>query len=88
MKHRLDEIKSHYKNKSDELIVKSYPKNIQAVIQQQPIFKLPNCLSCKQNIWLEFIEGYYCRNCEKNIMKQRHQIDKKVLGQHPSFQLE
>ena len=40
------------KNDNDELIVKNYPKNKQAIIQQQK-FKQPNCPTCKQNNWLE-----------------------------------
>ena len=43
------------KNGNDELIVKKNPKNKQPIIQQQN-FKPPNCLTCKQNHWLEFIE--------------------------------
>ena len=68
----------------DQLIVKNYPKNKQPIIQQQK-FKLPNCPSCKQNNWLEFDKGYYCRNCEYIINKQKHQIDKKVLRQDRDF---
>ena len=39
------------KNYNDELIVKNYPKNEkkkQVIIQQQQI---PNCPSCKENVW-------------------------------------
>ena len=46
---------------------------------------MPNCPSCKQNNWLEFDKGYYCENCEYIINKQKHQIDKKVLGQERDF---
>ena len=63
-----------------KLEVKNYPKNKQPNIQQQK-FKPPNCPSCKQNNWLEFDKGYYCRNCEYIINKQRHQIDKKIRRQ-------
>ena len=66
---------------NDELVVKNYPKNEQPIIQQQ----LPNCPSCKQNNWLEFDKGYYCRNCEYIIDKQKHQIDKNVLRQDRDF---
>ena len=69
------------KNDNDQLIVKNHPKNKQPNIQQQ----LPNCPSCKRNIWLEFDKGYYCRNCEYIINKQKHQIDKKVLRQDGDF---
>ena len=62
----------------DQLIVKNYPKNKHPIIQQQK-FKPPNCLTSKQNNWLEFDKGYYCTNCEYIINKQKHQIDKKVL---------
>ena len=72
------------KNDNDELIVKNYPKNKnkQAIIQQQ---QLPNCPSCKRNIWLEFDKGYFCRNCEYIINKQKHQINKNVLRQERDF---
>ena len=63
-------------NDNDELIVKIHPKNKQPIIQQREI-KLPNCPSCKRNNWLEFEKGYYCKNCEYIINKQKHQIDKK-----------
>ena len=64
------------KNDNDQLIVKNYPKNKQPIIQQQK-FKPPKCSSCKQNMWLEFDKGHYCRNFEYIINKQKHQIDKK-----------
>ena len=67
------------KNKNDELVVKKYPKKKQQIIQQ------PNCLSCKRKIWLDFDKGYYCKNCEYIINKQRHQIDQKVLRQDHNF---
>ena len=69
---------------NNELVVKNYSENKQPIIQQ-PKFKLPNCPSCKQNNWLEFDKGYYCKNCEFNINKQKHQIDKKVLRQDHNF---
>ena len=72
------------KNDNDQLIVKNYPKNKQPIIQQQKL-KLPNCPSCKQNNWLEFDKGYYCKNCEHIFNKQKHQIDKKVLRQDRDF---
>ena len=67
------------RNDNNQLIVKNYPKNKnkQPSIQQQ----LPNCTSCKRNNWLEFDKGYYCKNCEYIINKQKHQIDKKILRQ-------
>ena len=72
------------KNDNDQLVVKNYPKNKQPIVQQQK-FKLPNCPSCKQNNWIEFNKGYYCRNCEYIINKQKHQIDKNVLRQDRDF---
>ena len=72
------------KNDNDQLVVKNYPKNKQPIIRQ-PKFNLPNCPSCKENVWLEFDRGYYCRNCEYIINKQRHQIDKKVIRQDHDF---
>ena len=36
-------------------------------------------------MWLEFDKGFYCKNCEYIINKQRHQIDKKVLRQDRDF---
>ena len=68
------------KNDNDELVVKNYPKNKQPIIQQ-----LPNCPSCKQNNWIEFIKGYYCTICEYIINKQKHQIDKNVRRQDRDF---
>ena len=69
---------------NNQLIVKNYPKNKQPIIQQQK-FKPPNCPSCKQNIWLKFDKGYYCKNCEFIINKQKHQIDKNVRRQDRDF---
>ena len=73
------------RNDNDELIVKSYPKNKnkQPIIQQQS--KLPNCPSCKRKNWLKFDKGYYCKNCEYIINKQRYQIDKNVRRQDKDF---
>ena len=62
------------------MIVENYPKKEQPISQQRK-FKPPNCRNCKPNCWLEFDKGYYCRNCEYFINKQKHQIDKKVIGQ-------
>ena len=59
------------KNDNNQLIVKNYPKNKQPIIQKQ----LPNCPSYKRSNWLEFDKGYYCKNCEYKINKQKHQID-------------
>ena len=70
------------KNDNDELLVKNYPRKKQP-IHQQP--KLPNCPSCKRNNWLEFDKGYYCKNCEYIINKQKHQIDKNILRQGRDF---
>ena len=70
-----------------KLEVKNYPYNKQP-IQQQSKFKPPNCLSCKRSNWLEFDKGYYCRNCEFIINKQKHQIDKKILEKITIFLLD
>ena len=59
------------KNDNDQLVVKNYPRNKQPIIQQQ----LPNFPSCKQNNWLEFDKGSYCKNCEFNI-KQTETSDR------------
>ena len=56
-----------------KIILKKQP------IQQEPKIKPPNCPSCKRNNWLEFDRGYYCKNCEYIINKQKHQINKKFL---------
>ena len=71
------------KNDNDQLIVKNYPKNEnkQPIIQKQ----LPNCPSYMRNNWLEFDKGYYCKNCEYIINKQKHEIDKIVLRQDRDF---
>ena len=45
------------KTDNDKLIVKSYPKSKQPLLQHQPKIKPPNCPSCKQNFWLEFDKG-------------------------------
>ena len=73
------------KDDNDQLVVKNYPKNKKQPITQQQNLKPPNCHKCKQNIWLEFDKGYYCRNCEYIINKQRHQIDKNVRRQDRDF---
>ena len=65
-----------------KLEVKNYPKNKQLVTQQP---KLPNCPSFKGNKWLEFDKGYFCKNCEYIINKQKHQIDKRVFRQDRYF---
>ena len=67
------------KNSNDELIVKNYPKNKKQPIIQHPKFNLPICRSCKTNNWLKFHGGYFRQNCEYDINKQKHQIDKKKL---------
>ena len=72
------------KNDDDELIVKNYPKNKQPIIQQQK-FRPPNCPSCKQNNWLKFDKGYYCKNCEYIIDEQKHHINKNVRRQDRDF---
>ena len=71
------------KKYNDQLVVKNYPKNKKQPIHQQP--KLPNCPNCKRNNWLEFDKGYYCKNCEYNINKHKHQINKNVLRQDRDF---
>ena len=73
-----------FKDDNNQLIVKTYPKNKQPNIQQQK-FKPPHCPTCKQNIWLEFDKGFYCKNCEYTISNQKHQIDKKLLRQDRDF---
>ena len=72
------------KNDNDRVVVKNCTKNKQPIIQQQK-FKPPNCPSCKQNNWLEFDKGYYSKNCEFIINKQKYQIDKKILRQDRDF---
>ena len=69
---------------NNELIVKNYPKIKQPTIQQ-PNVKPPNCPSCKRSIWLEFDNGYCCKNCEYIIIKQKHLIDNKVRRQDYYF---
>ena len=72
------------KNDNNQLIVKNYPRHKEPIIQQQK-FKPPKCPNCKQKNWLDFDKGYYCKNCEYIINKQRHQIDKKLLRQDRDF---
>ena len=69
------------KNDNDQLVKKDCPENKQPTIQKQ----LPNCPSCERNKWLEFGKGYFCKNCEYIINKQKHQIDKKVFRQDHDF---
>ena len=73
------------KNDNDQIIVKNYPKNKKQPVIQQQKFKPPNCPSCKQNNWLEFDKGFYCKNYEYIINKQRHQIDKNERRQEKDF---
>ena len=68
-----------------KLEVKIFPRNEKQPIIQQSKFKAPNCPSCKINIWLEFDKSYYWKNCEYFIIKQKHQIDKKVRRQGHYF---
>ena len=75
------------KNDSDEIVVKSYPRNKQQVMKQLK-FKPPNCPSCRRNNWLEFDKGYYCKNCEDIINKQKHQVDKKFSDKTIFLQLD
>ena len=67
-------------NDNDVIVVKKYPKNKKQPIEQSE-FTPPKCPSCKRNKWLVFDIGYYCRNCEDIINKQKHQIDKKFHRQ-------
>ena len=74
------------KNDNDQSVVKSYFKNKKKQpVTHQPQFKPPSCPICKQNNWLEFDKGYYCKNCEYIINRQKHQIDKKVLREDRNF---
>ena len=61
-------------------MIKNYLKN-----KKQHQFNNQICPSCKRNIWLEIDKGYYCKNCEYIINKQKHQIDKKVRRQYHYF---
>ena len=72
------------KNDNDQLVVENYPKNKQPIIQQPKIKQL-KCPSCTQKNWLEFDKGYYCKNCENIINKQKYQIDEKVFRQDHYF---
>ena len=74
------------RNDDNQLIVKNYPKNKnkQPIIQQRK-FDLPNCPTCKQNSWLEFDKGYYCKICEYIINKQKHQFNKNIRRQDHDF---
>ena len=56
------------KNDNDELTVKNCLKNKQPIFQQ-PKSKPPNCPKGKQNKWLEFYKGHYCKKCEYFINK-------------------
>ena len=66
------------------MIVKTYTRNKQPT-QQQPKYKPLNCPSCKRNNWLEIDKGWVYQKCEFLINKQKHQIDKKSLGQDLNF---
>ena len=72
---------------NNELLVKIYPKNKQPINQESKL-EPPICPSCKQNMWLKFDKGYYCRNCEYIINKEKHQIGKKFLDKIEIFQLD
>ena len=65
--------------------VKNCPKKNNQLNNNQNLN--PNCPSCKQKNWLEFDKGYYCRNCEYIINKQKHQIDKKVRRRNHYFSI-
>ena len=72
------------KRDNDQFVVKNYPKNKQPIIQQQKS-NLPLCPSCKRKNWSEIDKGYYCKNSEYIINKQKHQIDKEVPRQGRFF---
>ena len=72
------------RNDNNDLVVKNYAKTKQP-IQQQLKFNSLDCPSCRRNNWLQFDKGFYCQNCEVLINKQKHQINKKVLGQDHYF---
>ena len=71
---------------NNELIIKNNPQNKQPIFQQRKI-NLPSCPTCKQKNWLDFDKSYYCKNYEKIVNNQKHQIDKKVLRQVRDFLL-
>ena len=75
------------KNDNDQLIVKNYPK-IKQPINQQRKYNLPSCPCCKQNIWLEFDKGYYCRTCEYINNKKNIRLTKKFLDKLEIFVLD
>ena len=72
------------KNNNDELEDGNYPRKKQTYVQQ-PKLKPPNFLRSKRNYWLEFDKDYFCQNCEIFIIKQKRQIDKRVLRQDHYF---
>ena len=75
------------KNEIDELVVKNFSKKKQPIIQQQPIFKPPNCPTCKQNYWIVFDKVYNCKNCEY-IISKKIELIKNFLDMIEVFQLE
>ena len=84
MRHRYENIRKSSNMINDQLVVKSYPKSKQPIIQRQK-FKPPRCPNCKRNSWLDFDKGYQCKNYEYIINKQKHQIDKMILRQEIDF---
>ena len=72
------------KNDNNQVVVRVYPKSNQPN-SPQPKFKPPNCPKCKQNISLKLDKGFYCKNCEYIINKQKYHLDTKVFRQDHDF---
>ena len=66
------------KTENAEIQVNPYPE----VKIKQKLRKLEVdicCPSFRQRSWIEFDKGYSCCICELFVIKQKHQIDKKVF---------
>ena len=44
-----------------------------------------SCPFCRQQSWIEFDNGFYRSEREFNNNKQRHQIEKKLIGHDKNF---
>ena len=77
-------IKKTKKNEKNELKVRSYPiKTNEGKVENSKVgVEFPNC---KERNWIEFDEGFFCKDWEFNNIKQKHQIDEKALREDRNF---
>ena len=45
------------------------------------------CPCCKRWIWIGFVKGYFCQNCQNYNTKQKQQMDKTLPRQDKIFSI-